>query len=82
MIIEPLHTQTLYLTTVLVTSIMAIVVLAFWRFNRGLPGVTQWGLTAVMGLVMFITVGLRSRLPELVSVLVTNVCIITLPYLG
>lgn len=81
-IIEPLHTQTLYLTTVLVTSIMAIVVLAFWRFNRGLPGVTQWGLTAVMGLVMFITVGLRSRLPELVSVLVTNVCIITLPYLG
>lgn len=82
MIIEPLHTPTLYFTTVLVTSIMATVVLAFWRFNRGIPGVAEWGLTAVIGLVMFFTVGLRSRLPELVAVWLTNLCIIMLPYLG
>lgn len=82
MIIEPLHTPTLYFTTVLVVSIMAVVVLAFWRFNRGMPGVTEWGITAVIGLVLFFTVGLRSRLPELVAVWITNLCIITLPYLG
>ncbi len=82
MIQAHLHTPTLFFMTVLVTFIMATVVLAFWRFNRGLPGLTEWGLTAVIGLVMFLTVGLRDRLPELVAVWLTNACLFMVPYLG
>lgn len=82
MIQASLHTPTLFFMTVLVTLIMAAVVLAFWRFNRGLPGITEWGLTAVIGLAMFGAIGLRDRLPELLAVWLTNVCLFLLPYLG
>lgn len=82
MIQVPLHTPTLFFMAVLVTTIMATVVLAFWRFNRGLPGLTEWGLTAVIGLAMLINIGQRDRLPELVAVWVTNLCLLLLPYLG
>lgn len=77
-----MHIPTAWVMASLVVSIMAVVMLMFWRFNRNLPGMNDWGLAALSGPFMLLSIGLRDRLPELLAVMLTNGTLFLMPYLA
>ena len=68
----PLHGPTVSVLTAVVVTLMTSVALAVWRFNRGLPGLAQWALASLGGFAVLLVYLVRSQLPELVAVLITN----------
>ena len=77
-----MHIPTAWMMSSLVVLIMTVVMVVFWRFNRSLPGMTAWGIAALSGPFMLLSIGLREWLPEVVAVLLTNGTLFVMPYLA
>lgn len=76
-----LHGPTVSVMTAVVVTLMTSVALAVWRFNRGLPGIAQWGLASLGGFAVLLVYLIRDHLPELAAVLLTNALMLSVAYL-
>lgn len=76
-----LHGLTISLITVLVVTLMMTVTVAVWRFNRGIPGLGEWALASVGGFAVLLVHLMRSRLPEVLAVVLTNLLLLSVAYL-
>ncbi|PKO33230.1 MAG: GGDEF domain-containing protein [Betaproteobacteria bacterium HGW-Betaproteobacteria-7] len=77
-----MHSPTLLILAAILMGIMALMLLAAWRFNRQIAGFGAWTLAYLSGFLFCISLLLRPALPEIASVLAAQVFIFLMAYLN
>lgn len=77
----PIHEPSIMLVLSVVSIVMSGVVLLTWAFNRKLTWLGDWALSSLGGPLIVVAILLRSKEAQLLSVWVTNLVYLWLPYL-
>lgn len=74
------HIPTLLILAALLMGIMCGVLFAVWHFNRRIPGLRAWALSYLFGFVVSAALLWRDQMPEVLSVVVTQLCLFLAAY--
>lgn len=67
-----MHSPTLVIFAAIQSALITAVLYAVWYFNRQIPGLRHWMLSFLWALVLCVTLLVRDRMPEVVSVLLAQ----------
>lgn len=67
-----MHTPTLFILAAVLTALTTTVLYAVWFFNKSIPGLRLWMLSFLCGSVFSVSLLVRARLPEVLSVVVSQ----------
>ena len=77
-----MHTPTLIFLAVLLSVLLTVVLSAVWAFNRHIPGLRVWVLAFFSSAVFTVNLLARDALPEPVTVVVAQISMSLIGYLG
>lgn len=67
-----MHTPTLTVLAALLTALVTAVLYAVWHFNKNIPGLRLWVLSFLCSSVFTVSLLLRSWLPEVLGVVISQ----------
>lgn len=76
-----MHSPTLVILSSILAALVTSVLLVMWHFNRGIPGLRLWMLSFLCAFVFSASLLLRERLPEVVSVVISQGAVSLAAYL-
>ncbi|WP_342128694.1 GGDEF domain-containing protein [Hydrogenophaga sp. OTU3427] len=75
-----MHIPTLLILAAMLMGIMCGVLFAVWHFNRRIPGLQAWAMSYLFGFCVSVALLGRDQMPELVSVVITQLCLFLAAY--
>lgn len=76
-----MHSPTLLILVVILMGVMVAALFIFWHFNRRIPGLRAWMLSYLFGFVLSLNFLPRVHLPETLSVVIAQFCMLMAAYL-
>lgn len=77
-----MHSPTLVILAGILAALVTTVLYAVWHFNKGIPGLRLWMLSFLSASVFCASLLVRDHVPEVLSVVLTQVCIAVAAYLS